>query len=180
MKPVKTFRVIPKLPENIEKLRTIAHNLCWCWDYEAVSLFRRMDSDLWDHLDHNPVRMLGALTQERLDELARDDGFIDNYHRVTERMAHYLKEAKWYEKQFGKKDMCIAYFSVEFGITESLPIYSGGSVSLREITSNQRQISVCRLSASGCSIKRAISGSASTMTDGRRNITQSMIFIILP
>ncbi len=126
MKPVKTFRVIPKLPENIERMRDLAYNLFWCWDNEAVSLFRRMDHDLWEDLDHNPVRMLGAIDQRQLDELAQDDGFLAHYHRVLEKFERYMLEQKWYEKKFGKKEACIAYFSAEFGITESLPIYSGG------------------------------------------------------
>ena len=126
MKPVKTFRVIPRLPENIMRLRELAYNLCWCWDYEAVSLFRRMDYDLWEELDHNPVRMIGMINQERLEEISRDDGFLAHYHRVIEKFEQYMRDQTWYEKNFGKKDACIAYFSAEFGITESLPIYSGG------------------------------------------------------
>jgi starch phosphorylase len=126
MKPVRTFRVIPKLPENIEKLRTIAYNLCWCWDYEAVSLIRRMDHDLWEDLDHNPIRVLGAISQTQLDDLSKDDGFLAHYRRVIEKFERYMNEPAWYDKHFGKKDAVIAYFSAEFGITESLPIYSGG------------------------------------------------------
>jgi len=126
MRPVTTFRVIPKLPESIERIRTLAYNLYWCWDYEAVSLFRRMDHDLWEELDHNPVKILGMISQDRLDELSRDDGFLAHYHRVMDKFDRYMKEPKWYERNFGKKDALIAYFSAEFGITESLPIYSGG------------------------------------------------------
>ena len=114
------------MPENIERLRELAYNLCWCWDYEAVSLFRRMDHDLWEDLDHNPVRLLGAIDQRLLDELAQDDGFIAHYRRVLEKYDRYMSEQKWHEKNFGEKETCIAYFSAEFGITESLPIYSGG------------------------------------------------------
>jgi starch phosphorylase len=95
MKPVKTFRVIPKLPENIERLRVLAYNLRWCWDYEAVSLFRRMDHDLWEDLDHNPVRMLGAIDQRQLDELAQDDVFLAHYYRVLEKFGQYMLEQKW-------------------------------------------------------------------------------------
>ena len=126
MRPVTTFRVIPKIPESLEKLRALAYNLNWSWDYEAVSLIRRMDHDLWEEADHNPVKILGMISQERLDELSKDDGFLAHYRRVTEKFDRYMQEPKWYDRHFGKKDAIIAYFSLEFGITEALPIYSGG------------------------------------------------------
>lgn len=126
MKPIKTFKVLPRLPQKIERLRELAHNLYWCWNHEAVSLLRRIDRDLWEATEHNPVRMLGMISQQRLEELAADDGFLAHFRRVIEDFDAYINDPKWYQKNHADRQCSIAYFSAEFGITESLPIYSGG------------------------------------------------------
>ena len=59
---VHEFTVVPSLPERLSKLRDIAYNLWWTWDSEAISLWQRLDPDLWEDLDHNPVKMLGTVT----------------------------------------------------------------------------------------------------------------------
>jgi starch phosphorylase len=121
------YNVTPSLPKNLEPLRTIASNLYWSWNVDAVSLFRRMDRDLWQQSNHNPVLMLGMISQSRLVELSNDDGFLAHLNRVAQRLAEYLGEARWYQKNYGHSDeKYIAYFSAEFGLTECLQIYSGG------------------------------------------------------
>ena len=70
MRTVRTFVVVPSLPERLGDLRRIAYNLWWCWDHDAIDLFRRLDRKLWDECGHNPVKMLGQLTQAQLDEAA--------------------------------------------------------------------------------------------------------------
>ncbi|MBI5140847.1 MAG: alpha-glucan family phosphorylase [Nitrospirae bacterium] len=127
MKPVKVFKVIPRIPPKIERLRDLAFNLWWCWDHECIALWRRIDPDLWEDSGHNPVRMLATIRQERLDELADDLGFNAHLERVLASFNRYMTDQKWCERCFGKHAApVIAYFSLEFGITESLPIYSGG------------------------------------------------------
>lgn len=120
-----TFQVVPALPEKLQGLREMAYNLVWSWDEELRAVFRRLDRELWDKTYQNPVLMLGTISQERLEELARDDSFMSYYKRAYERLHEYLKEATWWEKRYKEKPL-IAYFSAEFGIAESLPIYSGG------------------------------------------------------
>jgi len=120
-----TFQVVPALPEKLQGLREIAYNLLWSWDEELRAVFRRLDRELWDKTYQNPVLMLGTISQERLEELARDDSFMSYYKRAYERLHEYQKEATWWEKRYKEKPL-IAYFSAEFGIAESLPIYSGG------------------------------------------------------
>ncbi|MCI0493512.1 alpha-glucan family phosphorylase, partial [candidate division KSB1 bacterium] len=127
MQPLRTFTVQPKLPPKLEPLIKIAHNLQWSWNHEAIELFSRLDADLWETTDHNPVKMLGQIRQERLEAMAEDDGFLAHLIRVSEKLDNYLKETTWYQKNYGKdQKIRIAYFSAEFGLTECLQIYSGG------------------------------------------------------
>jgi starch phosphorylase len=128
MRPSQTFRVIPALPARLEPLRELAHNLWWTWNHEAIDLFRRLDRDLWEEADHNPVRILGVIRQERLEQVAEDDGFMAHMGRVHDEFNTYLKDTStWYQKTYGDvQDVRIAYFSAEFGLTESLGIYAGG------------------------------------------------------
>ncbi|MFC1557803.1 alpha-glucan family phosphorylase, partial [candidate division KSB1 bacterium] len=108
-------------------LKEIIYNLLWCWDHEAINLMRRIDEELWEEKEHNPILMLGNIKQERLDSLTENEGFIAQMERVNERMKEYLSEKTWFEKTWNSKEkMCIAYFSAEFGISECMPIYSGG------------------------------------------------------
>lgn len=123
-----TFTVAPSLPEKLAILQELARNLLWTWNHDFVELFQRIDRDLWERVDHNPVRLLGLVPQERFDELRQSDSFISHLERVTNFYHAYMKRKTWYQKNFAQDnpDLCIAYFSMEYGITEALPIYSGG------------------------------------------------------
>ncbi len=85
-----------------------------------------MDPALWEEIGANPARMLGALGQERLDELAHDDEFVGRVRAEDERLTAYLEGDRWFQKLEGDKPAHIAYFSPEFGVDGSLPQYSGG------------------------------------------------------
>jgi len=122
---IDTFQVVPALPEKLQGLREMAYNLLWTWDDELRAVFRRVDRALWEQSYQNPVLMLGSISQERLEELVADDSFMSFYQRSYKRMKEYLEEKTWWDKRYSDKPL-IAYFSAEFGISESLPIYSGG------------------------------------------------------
>lgn len=128
MRPVRTYRVLPSLPEKLKPLLDLAYNLRWSWDHETIDLFRRLDRELWEDTGHNPVLMLGTIPQERLREVERDDAFLAHLDRVAGRLREYQEESStWYRRTFGPPERPLAaYFSMEFGITECLPIYSGG------------------------------------------------------
>lgn len=127
MNPVRSFTVLPRLPESLKPLRELTYNLWWTWNPAAIELFRRLDLDLWRELRHNPVAMLAKLRQERLDRLARDPAYIASLKRVLESLQAYLERPTWFEEQFPKEAIgTIAYFSAEFGLHECLPIYAGG------------------------------------------------------
>ena len=71
---IRSFEVVPALPEPLQPLLEIAYNLWWSWHPEAVELFIRLDRELWQQTHHNPVKMLGTISQEKLDAAARDEG----------------------------------------------------------------------------------------------------------
>jgi len=123
MTEFKQFRVIPCLPEKLHSLPRIANNLWMAWNPTAIKLFMTMDSDLWEKCLHNPVRLLGEISQERLDELNRDEGFLVEVQRVNEMLDQYLQVVNSLQH---REQIRIAYFSAEFGLNDTLPIYSGG------------------------------------------------------
>ncbi|MBD2726453.1 alpha-glucan family phosphorylase [Nostoc sp. FACHB-892] len=127
MQPIRTFNVSPSLPPRLEPLRRLAYNLHWDWNVETKDLFRRLDPDLWESSHHNPVLMLGTISQSRLLEVVEDEGFLAQMDRSDRQLDDYLQERTWYQKQREQKPKeCYAYFSAEFGLVDCLPVYSGG------------------------------------------------------
>ena len=129
MKPIRTFAVIPNLPAPLERLRTLAYNLRWAWSHPTLDLFRRLDSDLWESCGHNPVSMLGKIDQARLLAAAVDEAFLSQLDHVATSLDAYMSGGKtaWFSRQHGAGNVpLVAYFSAEFGITESLSIFAGG------------------------------------------------------
>jgi glycogen phosphorylase len=128
MRPLKTFQVRPALPDRLAALEALAYNIRWSWDHETISLFRNLDRDLWETSGHNPVLMLGSISQARLQELEQDEAFLARLDRTARDLEEYLQRRNtWYHKRFGQTpERAVAYFSMEFGLTDCLPIYSGG------------------------------------------------------
>ena len=128
MPKIQRFRVLPSIPEELSSLMKIAKNMWWVWNFEAIELFRRLDLELWRELDHNPVAFLGAVSQNKLREAAESESFIAHMKKVEDELDWHLSKKSWFEETHGAQgaDAAIAYFSAEFGIHESLQIYSGG------------------------------------------------------
>jgi starch phosphorylase len=129
MKPIRQLSVVPTLPENLEPLRELALNLWWTWDNEALSLFRHLDSELWEETYHNPVAMLGKISQEQLQAAAKNEVFLAHLDVIHKKFKSYLSAPSWFETHSNHEslsDIKIAYFSMEFGLTECMPLYSGG------------------------------------------------------
>src|SRR5512133_2274967 len=89
------FTVIPSLNEKLAPLQRIAYNLWWCWEPDAINLFRRLDADLWQATRHNPVEMLGILQQNTLETRKQDEGFMGHLKMVDEKLGGYLGENTW-------------------------------------------------------------------------------------
>ncbi len=129
VKPVATVEVIPNLPPSLERLRDLAYNLRWSWDHETIALFRRLDRDLWTQTERNPVAMLGLISQETLQAAAQDEAFLAHLDRVCSRFDAYMNPSSktWFAQHYDEVDQpIIAYFSMEYGLTECLRNYSGG------------------------------------------------------
>ncbi|HDQ26446.1 MAG TPA: glycosyltransferase family 1 protein [bacterium] len=122
------LNVLPNLPEKLKPLLELSNNVWWAWDSEAFALFRDIDPDLWSETLHNPVKFIYRLSQDKLNEIASDDAFMNRIDTTVKRLNAYLSRPCWYDKI--KNEMppsfSIAYFSLEFGLAECLPIYSGG------------------------------------------------------
>lgn len=128
MKPIQTFNVVPSLPTPLEGLRRLAYNLRWSWNHDTIELFRRLDRELWEQVGHNPVLLLGRIDQARLEAAASDAGFLAHLERALADLEHYLSgELSWFAQTDGSwQGPLVAYFSAEFGLTESLSIFAGG------------------------------------------------------
>lgn len=124
---VHEFHVAPRMPEPLSRLLELAQNLWWGWHPEAVDLFQRIDSALFARSGSNPVRLLGDVTPQRLELLAADASFVAHFERVVEAFEDDMQRVAWFEREYPDfKGRKVAYFSAEFGLHESLPLYSGG------------------------------------------------------
>jgi len=124
---LRTFSVVPALPENLKSLRTLAYNLWWTWNADAFEVFRHLDPEVWEEVGHNPVRLLADVSQERMNAASEDAGYVAAVERIHQRLDEYLHAQTWFEQTHPEfRDVRIAYFAAEFGLNECLPIYSGG------------------------------------------------------
>jgi glycogen phosphorylase len=113
------------LPPELAALSDLVMNLRWSWHQETLDLFASVDPELWRECGGDPVRLLGAVSPARLSALARDKRFLRRLSDAADDLADYLSQPRWYQEQTGVPSS-IAYFSMEFGLTEVLPQYSGG------------------------------------------------------
>ncbi len=130
MPRVHSFHVTPALPVSLQCIRSFAFNLRWAWDHSSSDLFRRLDAELWEQTGRNPIKMLGSIAQHKLQDASIDDSFLEHLDRCCHSLDSYMGAANtWCKRMHGnvvENRPLIAYFSMEFGITECLPIYSGG------------------------------------------------------
>ncbi len=116
----KKITVESQLPENLYPLRELSKNLWWVWNTEAREVFQMIDKDLWEGCEHNPVVLLDEVSYNRFEALENDAGFMAKMHKVYEEFTDYMDE----RKELGSPH--IAYFSMEYGLHDSLKIFSGG------------------------------------------------------
>ncbi len=121
MKGLQLFDVSPNLPERLRFLETLTTNLWWCWNEDAKELFRRIDYSLWHETLLNPILLLRQVSQERLHELAEDEGFLSSFDQVRERFERDVLQGPP-----AQHDKLVAYFSLEHGIHDTIRLYAGG------------------------------------------------------
>lgn len=108
------------LPQNLKALDELSRNLWWSWNTDAKELFKSIDKELWEECEKNPILLLEQISFQRIQELEKDEAFVEKVHSV------YLKFTSYMMKKFERKKPRIAYFSMEYGLHSSLKIYSGG------------------------------------------------------
>jgi len=122
------YAALAPLPGRLNRLDELAIDLWWAWNIEARSVFRTLDYALWRATAHNPVRMLRLIPRDRVDRAAADPAFLQVYDRALEALdAARTARNTWWARTFPQHaDQSIAYFSAEFALHQSLPIYAGG------------------------------------------------------
>ena len=120
--------VKPQLPKPIEKMGEIAENLWWSWNTEFLKIFKEIDIDLWERCDKNPVKFLKQIDQEKLEKASTNLDILKEYKTNVENFESYIKSKNtWFSREYPEnKEDIIAYFSAEYGLDETIPIYSGG------------------------------------------------------
>ncbi len=126
LRAARTLLIEPQLPPPLEFLRTLSRNLYWTWHSDAAQLFARIDRRLWAETNRNPVRLLQLTAAATFEALANDEGFLVHLARVRQGFGAYMERPARVEAPGANSREVIAYFSLEFGLTESLPNYSGG------------------------------------------------------
>ncbi|HEY7414651.1 MAG TPA: alpha-glucan family phosphorylase, partial [Ktedonobacteraceae bacterium] len=130
MKIYGRITVFPIMPTRINRLYELAYNLWWSWHPEARALYSTINSDLWEEGGHNPVHFLSRVEPHLLMKAAEDPAYIQQYDSVISDFDHYMHpqpEETWFTQNYPElTNHAVAYFSAEFGLHESLPIYSGG------------------------------------------------------
>lgn len=123
----RTVSVTPPLPERIKRLRELSRNLWFSWHKPAREIFRDINPELWERVGHNPVKLLLQVRQDDLARLAADAEYLRKYDAVMNEFDRYMNGEKWFHRlHYRYNNRVIAYFSAEFGLHESCPIYSGG------------------------------------------------------
>jgi starch phosphorylase len=125
VRALRRFTVRARLPEPLAPLSELVLNLRWSWHPETLDLFESVEPDVWRESRHDPVRLLGEVPPERLERLASDPDFLRRLSEASADLDAYLNAPAWYQS-LDNAPSAIAYFSPEFGITETLPQYSGG------------------------------------------------------
>ena len=126
---IKSFNVTPNLPDSLRALEELSTNMWFTWNWDAIMMFVSIDEDLWHRSHRNPKWILGTLAPERLEALSRDNNFLGKLAEIKQKFESYIAyKDTWFAKNADAqdKDMQVAYFSMEYGIGEGLPIYSGG------------------------------------------------------
>jgi starch phosphorylase len=121
IRPIREFLVRPALPPSLSRMTELAYNILWSWEPMQRALFRRLDPALWRDCGYNPVLMLGRVSQATLDKAAADARYLALYKLACDTFDTHVKKAP-----LPSDGKLIAYFSAEYGLTECLPVYSGG------------------------------------------------------
>ncbi|MEO5901440.1 MAG: alpha-glucan family phosphorylase [Ilumatobacteraceae bacterium] len=126
MRAVREFNVVPAIPSVLGALSELATNVHWTWDRETQALFERLDPAAWERTGRDPLRLIAAITADRWQRLASDLSIVDATTAAAERLRDAIDSPRWFQGRTDSPLGLVAYFSPEFGLSETLPQYSGG------------------------------------------------------
>ena len=128
MSHFRSIMVRNEVPEELKELKAFSYNLWWGWQPKALRLFRDLAVDLWHEVEHNPLKLLKQISQETLNQRSNDPEFIAQFREVMDNFNQYMeRKDTWFNTNYpDKNNFLVAYFSAEFGVHESVPVYSGG------------------------------------------------------
>jgi glycogen phosphorylase len=129
VRALRRFTVRAQLPQSLADLEALATNLRWTWHPPTQDLFASLDAKTWEQVGGDPLRLLGEIPQARLAVLGEDDTVVARTRALAEDLRRYLTEPRWYQQRRSENaslPVSVAYFSMEFGVSEVLPNYSGG------------------------------------------------------
>lgn len=128
VKALRRFSVRPQLPEALRPLGGLIRNLRWSWHPASQDLFADIDPHVWKQVGGDPLKLLGSVSVTRLNELSKNENFLGRLHALDHELSKYLTEPRWYQQHAAATELpaAIAYFSLEFGVSDVLPNYSGG------------------------------------------------------
>ena len=120
--------VRPQLPSRISKIYDISYNLWWSWNTEFLRLFKLIDIDLWEKCEKNPIKFLKLVSQDKLENVAKNEEFLKEYDKVAKDFDDYMNsKSTWFSRKYPENTTdLVAYFSAEYGLDETVAIYSGG------------------------------------------------------
>ena len=123
---VREPKLAPRIPSAFAALSALTSNLHWTWDRDTQQLFQALDPDLWQSTGGDPLQLIAAITPDRWQELADDAAIVTATHQAAQRLQTALTERRWFQERADSPLGLVAYFSPEFGISETLPQYAGG------------------------------------------------------
>ncbi len=126
MSYLQTFQVYPKVPEKLAFAEKMVRNMWWSWNLDAIELLRRIDPRLWNESGRNPIQFFSLLSQDQLEKISGDEGFMTHLNRVRTAFEKQVETPAQLLKSESDIQGTVAYFSMEYGIHESLPLYAGG------------------------------------------------------
>ncbi len=126
MSYIQTFQVYPKVPDNLIFAEKMVGNMWWSWNMDSILLFKRIDPKLWYDSGRNPIQFFSLLPQSQLEYLSKDEGFMSHFNRVRTAFEQQVEAPPQKLKADGDIEGTVAYFSMEYGIHESLPLFAGG------------------------------------------------------
>ncbi|MBF0224469.1 MAG: alpha-glucan family phosphorylase [Desulfobacterales bacterium] len=126
MRPIQSFQVYPDIPDSLRFIEILSRNMWWSWQRDAIDIYRRVDPMLWEKAGRNPLYLSTFMKQDRLVEISKDRSFLAHLSRIKEQYEHQIADVIDFSQTPYGSSNAIAYFSMEFGIHESLPIFAGG------------------------------------------------------